>query len=53
MSSSRIENTPATVCNQCGDTTFRAETVKRIWEQVFGSAAPVRTVEVPVYEYAA
>lgn len=44
-----IEGVPALVCQQCGEETFSADTVKRIEALLDSRPAPSRVAEVPVY----
>lgn len=44
-----IENVPAWVCMQCGETTFDPAVVERIQNLIWSKAEPVRIIEAPVY----
>jgi YgiT-type zinc finger domain-containing protein len=46
-----IENIPAMVCQQCGETTFDIDTAENIRKMLQGKATPVRTVNVDVFAY--
>ncbi len=48
-----IEHVPARVCIETGEQFFSPETVERIHAIVRGGGKPARTVETPVYEFAA
>jgi YgiT-type zinc finger domain-containing protein len=45
-----VENVPAWVCEQCGETYFDPEVVERIQDLIWSGAAPTRTVTTPVYD---
>jgi len=47
-----VDQVPAEVCDQCGETTFRSDIVKRLQKTVAHPGKPVRTLETPVYELA-
>lgn len=46
-----VDNVPAVVCDNCGETTFTPETVARLQQKVWGHEAPARTIEATVYEF--
>jgi YgiT-type zinc finger domain-containing protein len=48
-----IEHVPARVCVETGEQFFSPETVERIQAIVRGERKPVRTMQTPVYEFAA
>jgi YgiT-type zinc finger domain-containing protein len=48
-----IEHVPARVCVETGEQFFSPDTVERIHANVRGDRKPVRTVQTPVYEFAA
>lgn len=48
-----IENVPARVCVETGERFFSPQTVERIHTILRGEQKPVRTVQTPVYEFAA
>ncbi|MDE0632252.1 MAG: hypothetical protein OXH73_12185 [Caldilineaceae bacterium] len=48
-----VENVPARVNVETGEQYFAPETVERLQQAVWGRCRPVRTIEMPVYEYAA
>lgn len=48
-----IGNVPARVNIETGEKYFSSETVERLQQAVWERYRPVRTVETPVYEYAA
>lgn len=47
-----IENLPALVCTHCGETYFTPAAHDRVVALLQGDAAPVRVVELPVYDAA-
>ena len=47
-----VENVPARVCRQCGETYFHSTTSKRLEEIVWHEDEPFRLMEVPVFQYA-
>ncbi len=47
-----VEHVPATVCDRCGETTFRPEIVERLQNTIWESRVPSRVLETPVYEFA-
>ena len=48
-----IEDVPARVNVETGERYFSPETVERLQQAVWEQCQPVRTIETPVYEYAA
>ena len=48
-----IEDVPARVNVETGERYFSPETVERLQQAVWERYRPVRTIETPVYEYAA
>ena len=48
-----IEDVPARVNVETGEKYFSPETVERLQQAVWGQCQPLRTIETPVYEYAA
>ena len=48
-----IENVPTRVNVETGEKLFSPETVERLQQAVWEQYRPVRTIETPVYEYAA
>ena len=48
-----IEDVPARVNIETGEKYFSPETVERLQQAVWERCRPVRTIETPVYEYAA
>jgi YgiT-type zinc finger domain-containing protein len=48
-----IEHVPARVCVETGEQFFSPETVDRIHAIVRGERKPARTVQTPVYDFAA
>ena len=47
-----VENVPARVCAQCGETYFHSSTSERLQEIVWKQAEPFELMEVPVFQYA-
>lgn len=45
-----VENVPAQVCEQCGETYFDPDVVERIQALIWSDAEPTRTVTTPVYD---
>ncbi|MCH8295989.1 YgiT-type zinc finger protein [Candidatus Poribacteria bacterium] len=48
-----IEDVPARVNVETGEKYFSPETVERLQQAVWEQCQPLRTIETPVYEYAA
>lgn len=48
-----VEHVPAWVCDHCGETTLSPEVVAQLQETVNAHPVPLRTLETPVYEFAA
>ena len=48
-----IENVPARVNVETGEQYFSPETVERLHDIIRGRTKPVRTMETPVFDYAA
>lgn len=48
-----IENVPARVDTETGEQFFAPETVDRLREIIKGGEKPIRTIEAPVFDYAA
>lgn len=48
-----IENVPARVCVETGEQFFSPETVERLQQTIWGQEKPKKTIETPVYEFAA
>lgn len=48
-----IENVPARVSLRTGERLFSPETVERIQAIAWGTGKPVRTLETPVFQFAA
>ena len=46
-----IENVPARVCEETGESFFSPETVERIQQMILGQEKPKRVIETPVYEF--
>lgn len=46
-----IENVPARVCEETGESFFSPETVERIQQLIGGQEKPQRVIETPVYEF--
>ena len=47
-----VEQTPAQVCDRCGEATFSRETTEKIRRLVHGAGQPVRTVPLEVFAFA-
>ena len=47
-----VENVPARVCRQCGETYFPAATSQRLEKIVWQQDEPFQLMEVPVFDYA-
>jgi len=45
-----IENVPAWVCEQCGETYYDPDVVELIQSTIWSDRPPVRVVETPVYD---
>jgi YgiT-type zinc finger domain-containing protein len=45
-----VENVPAWVCEQCGETYFDPEIVDRIQTLIWSGAEPARVIEADVYD---
>ena len=48
-----IENVPARVCEETGEQFFSPETVEQLQQTIWGHKKPKKTIETPVYEFAA
>lgn len=48
-----VENVPARVCVETGERFFSPETVERLQKTVWERREPSRTIETPVFEFAA
>lgn len=48
-----IENVPARVCVETGEQLFSPETVERLHRIITEQKHPKRTIEAPVFEFAA
>ncbi len=48
-----IENVPARVCEETGEQFFSPETVERLQQTILGQEKPKKTIETPIYEFAA
>jgi YgiT-type zinc finger domain-containing protein len=48
-----IENVPAWVCEQCGETYYDPDVVERIQTLIWSGKAPARTIQTPVYDLSA
>ena len=47
-----LENMPADVCRQCGEVLLRPDVVEHVQKLVWSEAAPKRTAQIPVYDFA-
>lgn len=48
-----IENVPARICKETGEQFFSPETVEHIQRLFTDNVHPKKTIETPVYDYAA
>lgn len=48
-----VEHVPARVCVQCGEWLYSPETVERLQKTVWEQRSPSRTLETPVFDFAA
>ena len=48
-----IENVPARVCKETGEQLFAPETVEHLQQLISGVSRPRRTIETPVFDFAA
>ena len=48
-----VENVPAEVCTRCGEKTYSPEITDEILKFAKNKFKPVKTIEVPVYDFAA
>jgi YgiT-type zinc finger domain-containing protein len=48
-----IEHVPARVCEETGEQFFSPQTVERIHQIIRSNKKPDRTIQTPVYEFAA
>ena len=46
-----VENIPATVCSQCGETVFSRQTTERIRLMLHGDTQPIESISLDVYAY--
>ncbi len=46
-----VENVPALVCKQCGETAFRPEVVGKLQRIVWGELPQTGEVKVPFYDF--
>lgn len=46
-----VENVPAEVCVQCGEKTYSPEVTDELIRLAKKELKPVRTIQVPVFEY--
>lgn len=47
-----VENVPARVCGQCGETYFSGPTVERIQKTAWEQQSPSRVIETAVFDFA-
>ena len=47
-----VENVPAWVCEQCGETYYDPDVVDQLTQLIWSDTAPVRMVETPIYDLA-
>jgi len=48
-----VENVPAWVCTQCGETYYDPDVVERLQSVIWSAEPPSRVIETPVYDLAA
>jgi YgiT-type zinc finger domain-containing protein len=48
-----VENVPARVCVETGEQLFAPEVVERLQQILWNDAPPIKTIETPIYEFAA
>ena len=48
-----VENVPAWVCTQCGETYLDPDVVERLQQVIWSKEPPIRVVETPVYDLGA
>jgi YgiT-type zinc finger domain-containing protein len=48
-----IENVPARVCVETGEQFFSPDTVERLQKTIWEQKKPKKTIETPIYEFAA
>ena len=48
-----IENVPAEVCLETGERLYSPDTVEKLQKIFWGNPTPARTIETPVYDFAA
>lgn len=46
-----VENVPALVCSQCGETVFRPDVVEKLQKIVWGELPQTGEVKVPFYDF--
>ena len=46
-----VEQVPARICRQCGETLYSAETVERLQETAWQQKSPSRVLETPVFDF--
>lgn len=45
-----VENVPAWVCDQCGESYFDPDVVEQVQTLIWSGAKPARFIETPVYD---
>ena len=48
-----VENVPARVCRETGEQLFSPATVEHLQQLISGTVQPRRTIQTPVYDFAA
>jgi YgiT-type zinc finger domain-containing protein len=48
-----VQHVPASVCNHCAETSLTPDVVERLQQTFWESRRPVKTLQTPVYEFAA
>lgn len=46
-----VENVPALVCKQCGETLFKPQTVEKLQKIVWGELPQTGELKVPFYDF--
>ncbi len=46
-----VENVPASVCTKCGEKTYSPDVTDQLLKFARDEFQPVRTIEVPVFDY--
>ncbi len=46
-----IENVPAKLCQQCGETLYSPDVVERLQKTIWSNRDPEKTIETPVFDF--